>query len=256
MQTSEPSDETLTGPGPTGGGVRQLRVLAHLATSRTALTTREVATQVEIARPTAHRILLALVAEGWATAHGNPVRFEPSWQLVELGFRTAARSRVREAMLAASRPVVTRTGFGVILSFYERGTVLCTDSVELQNGVPVTRLLGHRFPARQTAAGRVFLAHLAEDQPDGSAGDDEALFDHIRSAGHASRTEAEAPVVGVRSGGLAVPVFDQDLRVAGVIGLVLPPQLDEATWHPLVGELQLAAGNASADLGSHHATQA
>ncbi len=256
-QSDLTSADSSVGADSARGGARQLLALAALASSRQPLTAREVATALSIPRPSAHRVLQTLVTDGWATAHGNPTRFTTSWLVVELGFQAATGKRAREAMLAASRPLVKRTGYGSVLSFYENGTVVCSDRVELHGGEAVNRVLGHRFAADQTAAGRVFLAHLDRDDRPSSVSDDlSAHLDEIRARGYEVRNEAESPVVGsvgARSGGLAVPVFDQDLAVCGALGLMLPPGLDEAALGPLVSELQLATATASADLGGHHA---
>ena len=239
------------------GAARQLRVLALLAGADRPLTTREVGERLQLPRPSAHRLLQALVDDGFAISEGNPTRFRASWLMVELGFQIASASRVRDAMLQAGPALVRRVRYGAIVSFYERGTVVCTDTIDLWNGDPVTRLFGHRFVAEQTAAGRVFLAHLApEDLP---ADLETGIREHlavIRAQGFETRSAQQAPEPGTRMAGIAVPVFDQNFAVAGALGLTVPPNLEVAEIQTLVGELQSAAASASAALGSQHAVHA
>ena len=247
---------------------RQLRVLVLLAEASDPLTVREVARELELARPTAHRILHTLTDDGWVLAAGSPRRYETSWRVAELGFRVATKHRARETVLEAAAELVKQVRQRAILSFYERGSVVCTDAIDFRRGEVVTQLIGQRFHALATASGRVALAYQSSDEVDRvlaaappvpvadepeSADEIRELLARIRTRGYEIRSGAGHREPESALGGLAVPVFDDRDRAVAVLGVTAPSSFDRASTERLLSELRTAAGRASADLGNRAA---
>ena len=88
------------------------------------------------------------------------------------------------------------------------------------------RLIGSRFLAHETAAGRVFLAYLPEDELPLGVDEVRSQLTAIRAKGYEMRTAHHAPAAGSGTSGLAAPVFDQSRRVVGVLGLTLPSHIE------------------------------
>ena len=205
---ADTADRMATGRGAS----RQLKLLELLVSAGRPMTTREMAERSDLPRPSAHRILQSLVDDGWAISEGTPARFRPSWLLVELGFQVASGNRARDAMLQAGVPLVRSVEHTAVLSFYEAGTVLCTDLITMRRDEPELRLIGSRFRARETAAGRVFLAYLPDDELPLDVDEVRSQLTAIRAKGYEMRTAHHAPAAGSGTSGLAAPVFDQSRR--------------------------------------------
>lgn len=195
------------------------------------VSTAKLSRQVEMARPTVHRLLTSLAREGLVDRQSRT----GNWHLGPELFILGASAAVRHDISDHARPIVRRlaelTGESAFLSARRGDETVCLMSEE--GSFPLRSHVLHegiRFPLGIASAGLVILAHMSDreihhflDEADltarwGDAHDSNALRSRIaktRETGYA--TNPGLLVQG--SWGMAAAVFDAEERPAWALSL-------------------------------------
>ncbi len=242
--------------------LKVLHSLAILARAPEPMGLSEMATAMGMPRPTVHRLLAALVRDGWAFTTGSPRRYAASWRIVELGFSAAATNRARSVLLEVLRDTIPRLSpYTLLTTFYERGEVIVTDAVEARSGRVISRLVGSRLPAAISSAGRMYLAHQDEAEVERvlaipiekrtawTKTSREEILHEIQVAWQHGYAVIEREI-DPASSGITVPVFNGGVIVA-MIGLSsIPGTVSEDVLARVIGPMLEAASAAASELGS------
>jgi DNA-binding IclR family transcriptional regulator len=217
-----------------------LRLLGLLG-ERRALRVAEAAALLGVAQSTAHRLLTALRAHGFAIQDKSNGAYRPGPALTEIGLAAIGRLDIRRVARPTLELLRDRTKETISLSLLEGRDVRFVDCVEGTRSVRVGSRTGLVLPASCTAGGKALLAalprtELARRYPDrelpvrtpNSVGSWSALeteLDTIRHDGHAVNLEEGEHGIS------AVAVAVRDLAGAPVaaIAVVVPAaRLDAA----------------------------
>lgn len=261
---TEDEDTAATAVQGTQALTRGIALLNLVADSPAALRFAEIADRAGLARPTAHRILAALV-------EARMLRQDPLTQTYALGSRFLEMAhRVWEGfdLRATAAPELERlarlAGETARLAVLDGDGVLYVDQREAeQEAVRLVNRVGARALPHASACGKAMLAQLP-------AAERRALLDRIaplaapgpRTITEATALEREMTLSAARGyalsleeaaagvNGVAAAVLDRRARPLGAICLVGPAfRLDEARLHALGREVMEAArrisGNAA-----------
>lgn len=140
---------------------RGLQVLCAFNRTRRKMTLSEVAAETGNTRAGARRILLTLVREGYAVADGKLFDLTP--QVLELGFSVLSSKGVWDI----ARPFIDHLSDeiqeSVSAAVLDKFDVVYVTGAQYHRVISVGIIVGGRFPAAQTATGRVLLAAQPEE---------------------------------------------------------------------------------------------
>jgi IclR family pca regulon transcriptional regulator len=140
---------------------RGLEVLRAFNRTRRKMTLSEVAAETGNTRAGARRILLTLVREGYAVADGKLFDLTP--QVLELGFSVLSSKGVWDI----ARPFIDHLSDeiqeSVSAAVLDKSDVVYVTGAQYHRVISVGIIVGGRFPAAQTATGRVLLAVQPEE---------------------------------------------------------------------------------------------
>lgn len=141
---------------------RGLDVLRAFNRTRRKMTLSEVAAETGNTRAGARRILLTLVREGYAVADGRLFDLTP--QVLELGFSVLSSKGTWDI----ARPFIEHLSAdmreSVSAAILDNFDVVYVSGTQFHRVISVGITVGRRFPAHNTATGRVLLAGLPEDK--------------------------------------------------------------------------------------------
>lgn len=209
------------------------RVLLMLRTQR-HLRVAEVATELGIARSSAHRMLTTLQGQGLLRQDPSTRTYAAGPQLVQIGVAVIGATDLR----ADARPTIERlcqsTGETVHLVVLDGSSILFLDGVEGRYAIRAAERTGDRAPAHASAAGKVLLAALTKDElherypagrirggTDAARSSRRALeqeLEAVREQGYATNLGESEP--GLHA--LAVPVRDTSGAVRAAISVSGP----------------------------------
>ncbi|UTM39796.1 IclR family transcriptional regulator (plasmid) [Rhodococcus pyridinivorans] len=218
---------------PIGSVGNALQVLRMLQTS-SALRVSDVATDLGIARSSAHRILVLLQQFDFVKQDLASRTYRRGPALVEIGLAAANQLPVRRAAYQPIRTLRDVTGETAELCVLDGRDVVVVDVAEGLFPLRVVDDLGDRMPAHLTAAGKAILAAMppadlfdlfpAEDltTATGKSIDSRALLkthlDSVRELGYATNLgESGTEYVGV-----AAAIVDGSGSARGAVTLALP----------------------------------
>ncbi|WP_048428166.1 IclR family transcriptional regulator [Methylobacterium indicum] len=139
-----------------------MRVLQAVADAPEAATVARLARDTQLPRPTVHRIVAALVAEGLVTEEDGVLQLGP--RLVSLAFRSFDGSLLRQAArepLARLRDDLDET---VHLAVPDFGEMVYVDKLESHRTVRMASRIGTRVALHTSAVGKAWLATLPEPE--------------------------------------------------------------------------------------------
>jgi DNA-binding IclR family transcriptional regulator len=218
MLSERPPASDVAGAQTISRAIRVLQVIAAQAPGGMRLV--DVARQMDLERPTAHRLLKALTVEGMLVQDAATRRYSLGPLLFELGILATHRFNLKEV----SQPVVARlaeetgdTSFVFLRSGYD---AVCISRIQGSYPIQTPSVpLGSRQPLGVSAGGLALLAALPEPEMDtvikavaprlGAYGDLDAenvleLCREARASGYAVTGNHAVP--GVRAIGL--PIFN------------------------------------------------
>jgi DNA-binding IclR family transcriptional regulator len=127
---------------------------------RGAVSVTVAASQLDVARSTAHRMLSTLLAEGFVRQDPATKSYLPGRRLLELGLSALRNLDVRAAARPELEALRDELGETVHLVLLEGTHILFVDSVESTRAVRVGSRTGMTMPAHCTAAGKAILSAL------------------------------------------------------------------------------------------------
>jgi DNA-binding IclR family transcriptional regulator len=230
-----------------------LRALASVAPR--GATTSEVATLAGLTRPTAHRLLSSLLAEGHADRDNRTAQWFLGPEIYVMGMLAAARFDVSDHALDSVRALAAATGESAFFSVRRQHETVCL--LRSDGSFPIRSFVlreGTRFPLGVASAGLAILSYLTDEEikrylrefpPErqhGQAHSGEAILSRVRQT--RERGYALNPGLIVEGDwGMAAAVFDSTgkphwaLSLTGVESRFRPARQQE------LGETLLAAAH-------------
>ena len=209
-----------------------LRVISLLG-ERSTITVTEVACELGIGKSTAHRLLMTLVAEDFATRDPVHRRYHAGRALVGAGLALLGDFDVRKRASKPMRQLTERTGETTKLLFLEGPFARVIEVAEAEQSLHIGGSVGELLPANATAGGKLLLCHETEEELRARFGrrlpaiTDDTITDWdelmvelaaIRKRGWAASLGESSPGVS----GLAVPVQGRSVPTVAVLTLAAP----------------------------------
>jgi IclR family pca regulon transcriptional regulator len=193
----------------------------------------DLAQELGMSRSTTHRYVITLAALGYLK-QGPGRKYHLGLRVTQLGLSAMSATGLREHAKVDLEDLCARTGFTVSLAVLDGPEILLLERLrgnrrELHPADPGVAE-GSRLPAYCTAAGKLLLAHLPEQNQ-------RELLGELQLAGHgpnaikskaALRTELEH----IREEGLAV---DDEELVEGLYAIAAPLRADDAEIVAAIG---------------------
>jgi DNA-binding IclR family transcriptional regulator len=258
-------DTVDTLPTPAGADLESVdlvvRLLEHLAATRQPRGVSDLARDLGISKPRAHRHLRALVRRGYARQEPTTEGYEIGVKVLALGEAVRDRFDVAGAIRPVMAPLREATGLAVTASVLVEGAVTVVEMLQGKTLIEFGIRPGSRLDFHASAHGLIALAFgppgLLDQvltQPlkawtEHTITDPAAVrrrVDAVRLHGWA--TAADAVQIGVNA--LAAPVFDHRRDWRGALALVGASQfIPETPSDALIVHVTQAAAAASRRLG-------
>lgn len=139
------------------------RILLMLRESR-ELQVGRVATELGVARSTAHRLMTTLQAQGLLAQRGARSAYISGPALIELGATVVGATDLRGIARPTLERITQETGETTHLLVLRGTEVLFVDGVEGRHAIRAATRVGARELAHASAAGKVLLATLPEEE--------------------------------------------------------------------------------------------
>jgi DNA-binding IclR family transcriptional regulator len=171
--SAHPGERSNEGAAPR----RLLRLIEALCAAGEPTRLADLAASAALSKPTAHRLLSVLVAEGWAMAHeGGRYGVGPSVRAIAAELGRGSGQESVERVIAALQREVRQT---VHVGMRSGDRVVYTHKVEGEQAFAMASRVGMQQPLHSTAIGKCVLADLEET----------ALADLVERTGLERRTE-------------------------------------------------------------------
>lgn len=208
-----------------------LRLLKMLG-RRGSITIAEASAQLLVGKSTAHRLLMTLLAAGYATRDLDGHRYYPGQAAVAAGLATLWEFDVRSRAAAPLRRLAEVTGETAKLLVLDGPFARVLDVAQTPGSLRLGESLGRLLPANATAAGKLLLStHDEASLRDRFGGRLAKLTDRtiddwdflavelqrIRDRGWATSDGESTPHVQ----GIAVPVYGGDWMI-GAVAIAVP----------------------------------
>jgi IclR family transcriptional regulator, acetate operon repressor len=157
------SDRQVAG---TQAVVRALRILRAFTDVRPAWSLADLSRELDLSKPTAFRLLLALEHQGLLVREDltGPYRLGPA--AIELGARAQRANSVATAARAELEQLTRSTGETSSVEVLIGEETLILDEVQGGHLLGTSPSVGTRWPAHATSTGKVLLAAALERDPD------------------------------------------------------------------------------------------
>lgn len=159
-------NDTNVKPAGTQSIQRVAAILAALSSrSQSGARMADIAAETGLERPTVHRMLRALVAEGMARQDERSRRYFLGPFVYELGLTAAPRFRLRELAQKSLERIAAETGDTVFLAIRSGPDALCIERKE--GGYPIKAFtvdVGSKIPLGVGVGGMAMLSVLPEDE--------------------------------------------------------------------------------------------
>jgi DNA-binding IclR family transcriptional regulator len=237
-----------------------LEALSASATGSESLTT--LSRTVGLHRTTVFRILGTLRARGYVIRESDTDRYRLGVRVLTLAGAVLDDLDVRQIARPALEALNQSSSELVFLSVMESGEVVTVERLESSQPLSLRARLGSRRPAHCTAAGKAFMAVMAEAEREAILKKPLVVFtprtivdpDVVRQQLRETRARGfawddEEYFEGVRC--VAAPVFGIERRIVGVVSLAAPTVRTpwERLWR-LGAEVRATARTISASLGA------
>lgn len=138
--------------------------LLELFTEAPTIQVGAASERLGLSRSTIHRLLTTLGAYGYIEHDVEAREYLPGAVLTSIGLVAVRSSDVRAVGQNALTKLAAQTDETAHLSVLRGQTILCIDSIESSQSVRTGSRVGWTLPAHATAAGRVLLAELPDDE--------------------------------------------------------------------------------------------
>lgn len=141
---------------------KALTILDAFAGAERPLTVAEVAIMTGVTRPTAHRLVQTLVAEGFLSQDVRDGRISPGYSVLRLAGRLLDSDRLRLEALPHLEALARSSGERSNLGILHRGELLFLAGVEKPSLPTLYSRFGKTAPAYCVSLGKAILAELPE----------------------------------------------------------------------------------------------
>jgi len=241
---------------------RAIRILIALGQDDGGLALKDLASQAELPKATALRLLRTLSVNGLVRQDGATSRYHLGPAILTLAFSLLNGMELRQAALPHMRDLRDATGETVILAILDDEDLVQVERVESQQTLRTSTSIGKRVPAHCSSLGKALLAYS-----------DPSVVDHILGASaltrytHATVTDpkqlrselAQVRRSGVAYGdreyhehirGVSSPVFDASGAAVAAICVSGPTQrMPPSRMRALEQPVKQAAETISGELG-------
>jgi DNA-binding IclR family transcriptional regulator len=200
---------------------KALTILDAFASAERPLSVAEVAIRAGVTRPTAHRLVQTLVAEGYLAQDPRDGRVAPGYSVLKLAGTLLDTNRVRLESLPHLEELARASGERANLGIMHRNQTLYLAGVEKPSLPTIYSRFGRTLPAYSTALGKAMLAYLSEAE----------LRDYLKHETLHKRTDATTTdekalrkeLAEIRKEGVA---FDHEEHAVGVYCIASPIIVD------------------------------
>jgi DNA-binding IclR family transcriptional regulator len=217
------------------------------------ITASELATAMAVDRSTGWRLARSLESVGWLDYDEPTGRYRLGLRLFELGSRVLDTVDVRDEARRVMTDLVATTGESVDLAIRDGDSVVFIDKLDGTGEVRAFTRAGQRARLHASAAGKVFLAAMPDDELASylavplPASTPLTITDPARLAEVIAETRRVGYAVNrgelfPEAGALAVPVTDGAGSTVAALGLNIPlSRLDDDRIATLVDTLRVGA---------------
>jgi DNA-binding IclR family transcriptional regulator len=226
-----------TGPGSSKSLQKAMHILFHMGQNGPEMRIAEIASSLQMNKTTVYRLLGALEKLDLVQRDPENERYRLGLKLYELGTKAVRARTLQTEARRYLKEMARVTNEAVSLAVPGAGGIVCVERFDSPRTMITVRTpVGALFPAHCSAAGKAVLAYLSEHDVDAIVSRrgltrytvnthtqmDELKSDlrRIRQRGYAlDEQELERGLNGI-----AAPVFLQDARVIGAVGIAGPTQ--------------------------------
>lgn len=141
---------------------KALAILDAFAASERPLTVAEVAIRAGVTRPTAHRLVQTLIADGYLAQDPRDGRISPGYSVLQLAGTLLDANMLRLESLPHLENLARACGERANLGILHRNRLLYLAGVEKPTLPTIYSRFGKTATAHWTALGKAILAHLPE----------------------------------------------------------------------------------------------
>lgn len=138
---------------------RVLSILEMLASSQRGLTPSQIARNLQLARSSAHYLLVTLERRGYLHRGGERGRYVFTPKLFELANSTLSRLPIRELARPALRTLLEESGLTVHMAIVDQNEAVIVDKAEPPH-LHLPTWIGKRMPLHCTGTGKALMAFL------------------------------------------------------------------------------------------------
>ncbi len=226
-----------TGPGSSKSLRKAMHILFHLGQNGPDMRMAEIASGLQMNKTTVYRLLSALEKLDLVQRDPESERYRLGLKLYELGTKAVRARTLQSEARRYLKEMARVSNEAVSLAVPGAGGVVCVERFDSPGTmISVRTPVGALFPAHCSAAGKAVLAYLSDKDVDAivasnglprytvhthtEMGELKNDLRRIRQRGYAlDEQELERGLNGV-----AAPVFLQDARVIGAVGIAGPTQ--------------------------------
>ncbi|QSO47262.1 IclR family transcriptional regulator [Alicyclobacillus mengziensis] len=214
--------------------VRTMQILDTLSKAPQGLGVIEIANSLNIHKADASRILSTLEEEGYVVRDEVTSLYSVAFQFIAMALRYMDGTQMDDIVRPVLNHLVQNIGESVQFAIEQNRELLYIDRVDGIKPLRVASMLGLKAPLHATAAGKVWLASLPDEEvvvlmkergmkavtPHTITNLEELLknLSEVRKQGYAEAREEINPSVY----GLAAPVFDRQRRVRAALVATIP----------------------------------
>ena len=149
-------------PSTVPGNLRPLVLVERICASDTPVTATDIMAEMELPKPTAHRLLATLEAEGFIRRHPDGRGYISGLRMQRLAAGMVATMRRRAPVSMVLRDLSEKIGETCNIAQRDGDAVVYIDRVETKWPLQIALPVGTRVPLHCSAAGKVWLASLSD----------------------------------------------------------------------------------------------
>jgi len=242
---------------------RTLSILELLANEEDGLSFSELASSLNIPKPSLSRLLSNLKQRGYVSHNPVARKYELTFRLLTLAHRLLGKLDLREKARPSMQKLMEKSKETVELAILDDKEIVYVDKLESYESVRLVAHVGSRYSTlHPTAMGKVFLAYMSEKDfqcimrerglkrfTKNTITEVERLTEKLKEirANHYAFDDQEVRL-GVRR--FAAPIFDHSNRMVGGIGIAGPTfRMRMSRKEELGSAVRQAAEEISRELG-------
>jgi DNA-binding IclR family transcriptional regulator len=160
---------------------RALQILEFLRKNPRGLGVTEISISLQVAKSTAHRLLMSLEEHGYVQKFGRESTYRLGLKFIEMNYTVTKNLNVLEIARPFIESLSKETGEIVHLVTLEGQEIIYIDKVENSSTIRIYSQIGRRGPLHCTAVGKSILAFLDEREAN-------QLMDKIELTGFTDHT--------------------------------------------------------------------